>query len=547
MNQYLNKTGNKQQPFALWSSTVDYPVDSLVVKDNRVYRASSDVPAGTPFALGLSGPTWQQAVAGSDATVGVPFPQLHDGCGGFGRLTLVGNTFSRAGDGDETQPRTYGFGQPNPVTQSSIGVPMDTTPPDSWTKFWDTGYNLFALSSDGVLYGFSSGASGQFGDDTTNNRQFLSILTGGGRWYGPGITVLNAWTYDSNYLASTNSGVLYVHVDNNGALETWACGNGNNGMLGNGLTTTVVSTPFLIPQLTGKSIVNGFITRATAQFVTSTGELWGAGYNLFGNLGIGTTVDQLTFAPAQLTSTLFVANAVEVYTMWQFNLGLTSYVLLTDGTVLSTGTGNNGRLGNGALTANQRAFFQPVFIATQVPLTNITKIQVTSTSAGFLDTSGNVWWTGANGDCVWGNGEAESAVNIGGWAALKQSGIVDFWAPPSPRGTLAVFYLKTDLTLWASGSNADFQLGVVLSGEVLLTVIERVALPRDEYPIKIKRAGEISSAEDLPYVGTLFLTQKGNIYYTGRTVGINPDNLNDTARFPRTIIDNLINEQTRTL
>lgn len=171
---------------------------------------------------------------------------------------------------------------------------------------------------------------------------------------------------------------------------------------------------------------------------------------------------------------------------------------------------------------------------------------MTSTSAGFLDTLGNVWWTGDNGDCVWGNGQPSGETNIGGWAAIKQSGIADFWAPPSPRGILAAFYLKTDLTLWATGSNLDYQLGVVLSGEELLSVIQRVALPRDEYPINIKRAGAVAN-DNTGYLGTLFLTQKGNIYYTGRTVGINPDNLNNTARFPRTIIDNLINEQTRTL
>lgn len=550
MTQYLNRTGNRQQAFGEWSILVDYPFDSLVVKDNRVYRAVSDVPAGTPFATGLFGPTWQQVVAGSDAAVGVPTPQLHDGCGGFGRITLVGNTFSRAGDGDETQARVYGFGQPNLATQSSIGVPMDTLPPDSWAKFWDNGWNLFALTHDGVLYGFSSNVSGQFGDGTTTNRQFLSILTGGGRWFGPGITVLDAWTYDSTDLASTDQATLYVHVNNNGTLQTWACGNGQFGMLGNGATGATNSTPFLIPQLTGKSIINGFITRATAQFVTSTGEVWGSGFNTHGALGNGTALqDQLTFQQSKLNATTFVTNAVQVYNMWHFGVGLSSYVLLADGTVLSAGTGNGGRLGDGDLSAHQRNFFQPVLRATNTPLTNIVKIQVTISTTAFLDTTGNVWWTGTNHDGVWGNGESDFAANIGGWAVIKQTGIVDFWAPPTPRGYVAGFYLKSDLTLWAAGDMRDYQLGVILSNEssTNITVIERVALPRDEYPINIKRAGAISSADSAPYIGTLFLTQKGNIYYTGRTVGVNPDNLNNTARFPRTIIDNLINEQTRTL
>ena len=548
MTQYLNKTGNKQQAFGKWSSTVDYPVGSLVVKDNRVYKASSDVPAGTPFAIGLFGPTWQEAVAGSDATVSVPFPQLHDGCGGFGRLTLVGNTFSRAGDGDTTQARVYGFGQPNVLTQSSIGVPMDTTPPDSWAKFIETGWNLYALTPNGVLYGFSSGASGQFGDGTTNNRQFLSILTGGGRWYGTGITVINMWSYDSTDQPSTDIGVLYVHVNNNGTLQTWACGNGNQGMLGNGSgATSSTSTPFLIPQLTGKSLINGYITRSTAQFVTSTGEVWGAGYNAYGSLGIGTSLsDQVTFERARLNSNDFVTNAVAVYHMWDAGIGLSSYILLSDATVVSAGTGNNGRLGDGNTANHQRNFFQPVLKAANTPLTNVTKVEVSRRTVGFLDTAGNVWWAGPNPDGIWGNGQPNDEVNTGGWASIKQENIVDFWAPPSPRGAASAFYLKNDMTLWGAGSNADYQMGIVQSGEDAILVLERVALPRDEYPIKIKRAGAVNNS-DTAYTGTLFLTQKGNIYYTGRNVGVNPDSLNNAARFPRLLIDNLINEQTRTL
>jgi alpha-tubulin suppressor-like RCC1 family protein len=301
----------------------------------------------------------------------------------------------------------------------------------------------------------------------------------------------------------------------------------------------------LIPELTGKSIVNGFVTRATTQFVTSTGEVWGAGYNYHGSLGIGTsTNDQMTFQRARLNSNDFVTNAVAVYIMWEAGVGLTSYILLSDKTVLSAGNGNGGRLGDGDTGNHQRNFFQPVLKAANTPLTNVTKLQLHVNGVGFLDTTSNVWFIGNNADGIWGNGEDNGTKS--GWATIKQIGIVDLWMPVSAKGWVAGFYLKADLTLWATGTNTDYQLGVVQSGEVAVLVLERVALPRDEYPIKIKRAGAVGN-DGTAYLGTLFLTQKGNIYYTGRTVGINPDSLNNTARFPRLIIDNLINEQTRTL
>jgi hypothetical protein len=436
-------------------------------------------------------------------------------------------------------------------------VPLDPEspipPPEQWEKIWATNHNLYALS-DGVLYGFGSGQSGQFGSGSTGDRQFLSILTGGqsgvgrGPWYGPGIRVVDMWGESSTYQSSSDIGSLFVQIDNNGALELWSCGSNQFGKLGNGNSNNVdVLSPYLITQLAGKRVVSTWITDAHSMLVTSTGEVWGAGAGDQGTLGTGSsTLNQSTFARAKLTATDFVTNAVEVMIMLESNYGSTSYLRLSTGQVLASGLGANARLGDGDLTDHRVFFFNTVKTAANTPLTNIVKMQVTNSAAAFLNTTGSVYWTSYNVDNIWGNGEALNRTNL--WATAKQFDVVDFWAPASPRYYLAAFYLKSDLTLWACGINTDFQLGVVESVEgARVPVIERVALPRDQYPVALRRAGTVSSVDNLPVVGTIMVTQKGEVFFVGNVLDSSPDTLNGSPRFPKRLLDNIINEQSRTL
>jgi alpha-tubulin suppressor-like RCC1 family protein len=550
MTQFLNSTGQQRQSFAQWDITKSYELGDLVTKDNRIYRAVDAVPAGTPFEINVFGPAWQQVAQGHDTKPTVLIPEQGFG---WGRIHAYGNKIFRAGSGNETNPRVYAFGLP---TQSgtSMEYPCEDSLPDSWVKIQDTGGNFYGLGmvdGVGVLYGGCSNVTGQLGDGTNTNTVVMKILgkTPGQAptIYGPGITVLNFWTYDqSTVVNESQNAAVYVNVDDNGSLKTYSFGLNNDGQLGVG-DKVDKRVPTLAAALNGKRLVAGSVMIWTAIFVTSTGEVWGAGYNGNGYLGLGnagdSSQDQPTFARAKLDATNFVTDAVDVGIAWANNNGVTTFILLSTGRVLGAGTGNNGRLGDGNNANHQNNYFAEVKTGPTTPLTNITKIQPTYGQLMALDAAGNVWFTSANWGAMWGNGEPINETS-NGYAVVKQSGVANIWTFPRPRGYLAAFYLLTDGTLWASGQNTDFQLGVASSGETNVLNKERVVIPRDEYPVAMKGLGIVSDT-DVAYIGCMMLTNKDNLYVWGSPGGsIQSIFSAPVLRWPHRLTDFYYNQQT---
>jgi alpha-tubulin suppressor-like RCC1 family protein len=335
-----------------------------------------------------------------------------------------------------------------------------------------------------------------------------------------------------------------VNVDDNGTLKTYSFGYNNDGQLGVGDKVNK-NVPTLIVPLNGKRLVAGSVMIWTAIFVTSTGEVWGAGWNSNGQLGLGNTGtdagDQITFSQARLNATTFVTGAVDIGIAWADGNGVSTFILLNTGRVLGAGTGNNGRLGDGSNANHQNLFFGEVLTAPTTPLTNIVKIQPTYAMLIALDSSGNVWFTGSNGDFIWGNGQEDIAGN--GYAVMKQSGVANIWSPPRPRSSLAVYYLMTDGTTWASGYNVDYQLGVA-RGENYIKDKERVVIPRDEYPVALKQLGIVSDS-NTPYLGCMILTNKNSLYVWGIPFGpIQNIFSNPSLRWPHRLTDFYYNQQT---
>jgi hypothetical protein len=550
MTQFLNPTGQQRQSFAQWDITKSYELGDFVTKDNHIYRSVDAVPAGTPFEINVFGPAWQQVTQGHDTKPTVLIPEQGFG---WGRIHAYGNKIFRAGSGNENNPRVYAYGLPS-ESGTSMEYPCEDPLPDSWVKIQDTGGNFYGLGMKngvGVLYGGCSNVTGQLGDGTNTNTVIMKILgkTPGQTptIYGPGITVLNFWTYDqSTVVNESQNAAVYVNVDDNGSLKTYSFGLNNDGQLGVG-DKVDKRVPTLAAALNGKRLVAGSVMIWTAIFVTSTGEVWGAGYNGNGYLGLGNTgdssQDQPTFARAKIDATNFVTDAVDVGIAWANNNGVTTFILLSTGRVLGAGTGNNGRLGDGNNANHQNNYFAEVKTGPTTPLANITKIQPTYGQLMALDTTGNVWFTAPNWGAVWGNGEPINQ-DGNGYAVIKQSGVTNIWSFPRPRGYLAAFYLLTDGTLWASGQNTDYQLGIASTGETNVLNKERVVIPRDEYPVAMKGLGIVSDT-DVAYIGCMMLTNKNNLYVWGRpgsfiqSIFSAPD-----LRWPHRLTDFYYNQQT---
>lgn len=222
---------------------------------------------------------------------------------------------------------------------------------------------------------------------------------------------------------------LFVCSDN----TVWSCGNGLEGQLGLGSASCCTSIPTQIPSLSGITAVAAGYSHSL--FLKNNGTVWACGGNTYGNLGVGTTIQQNT--PIQISSLSGIAAIAGGY--------YHSLFLKNDGTVWACGNNAVGELGDGTTTQRN----SPV----QVNITGT----VIAISAGyyhslFLKSDGTVWVCGYNGNGQLGDGtttQRNTPVQIS-----SLSGITAI-----AGGHLHSLFLKSDGTVWACGRNNFGQLG----------------------------------------------------------------------------------------
>lgn len=141
------------------------------------------------------------------------------------------------------------------------------------------------LCNNGDLYTAGYNASGQVGDGTTVNKsRGVLVLTG------------------VNDVVTTNGDdATVVALMNDGSLKSW--GGNPDGQQGLGDTANR-STPTIVKSagLTGITITGvtkifapTYETRGYVHFLKNDGSVWAAGYNNYGNLGVGDTNSRLIF------------------------------------------------------------------------------------------------------------------------------------------------------------------------------------------------------------------------------------------------------------
>lgn len=194
------------------------------------------------------------------------------------------------------------------------------------------------------------------------------------------------------------------------------------------------------------------------------GTVWAWGWNRSGELGDGTTTDQLT--PVQLSGLTDVT---------AITTGPSStYALKSDGTVWAWGDNSSGELGDG--TTIERP--TPVQV---IGLTGVTAVVAQSGSVFALRSDGTVWAWGLNGYATVGQARLAETVILPGGRVLPAGTIVDEGYQQAVGGFLgdgtaierptpvqvigltgvaaiaagheAAYALKSDGTVWAWGRN----------------------------------------------------------------------------------------------
>jgi uncharacterized repeat protein (TIGR01451 family) len=327
-----------------------------------------------------------------------------------------------------------------------------------------------AVKSDGTVWAWGGNESGQLGDSTTVTRTTPVQVTG-----LTNITTVVASDGYSFYGPNGLTNVTFsVALRSDGTVWTW--GHNWRGQLGDG-TTNNSSTPHQVAGLTGISDVSAGGFHVIAR--RNDGTVWAWGGNFSGQLGDTTTIDRYAPVPVVgLTNIQSIAAGVEH-----------SLALRQDGHVFGWGSYSNGQLGMGA-TVGSRPFPYETSAQIQDPLPiGTVSMPAFNPDGCTFSAPKNVVVTSASENVRIDSfyvGGSHNLVRLStgafyGWGDNLRAQLgSDPGLPPEPgktRVTTAVtmigldnlsalslggthnLLLKTDGSVWTSGSNAVGELG----------------------------------------------------------------------------------------
>jgi alpha-tubulin suppressor-like RCC1 family protein len=225
---------------------------------------------------------------------------------------------------------------------------------------------------------------------------------------------------------------------------------------GNGNQMTYADNGFhlsMIPLAANETIKQHYMSGRTMYVLTNLGNLWGVGYNGYGQLGVGDTTDRNIWVKANITNVLsfYCSNGQG---------GVTScYAIRADG-IYAWGYGGYGQLGTGG-TGNPSTPTLTFATANLPSGQYFTKIACNndgnnggSGNAFALTSAGALYAVGYNGQGGLGLGDVAQR-NI--WTSVNVSGVTNVWINQwSGYGTS---YILVNNTLYAAGYNGYGQFG----------------------------------------------------------------------------------------
>lgn len=214
-----------------------------------------------------------------------------------------------------------------------------------------------------------------------------------------------------------------------------SCGFNYSGQLGNNSTSPNTDpNPYTLIGLSNISDVVAGDSHSI--FLRSDGTVWICGDNSYGELGLGTNIDDSI--PVQIPS----LSGIIAIAAGDFH----SLFLKNDGTVWACGFNNMGQLGDG--TTSQRK--SPIQVTS---LNGIIGIAAGAYHSLFLKSDSTVWACGQNLDGQLGNGTTSTVQNV----PVKVDSVSRI--KQMAAGRSHSIFLKNDSTVWACGYNTNGQLG----------------------------------------------------------------------------------------
>ena len=365
-------------------------VVAVVIGTGYFVASHADTPTPTSSQTVLG---WRSGSKSPSAVSGIPGTVVQVSTSNAGGYALTSTGQVWAWGANESGER--GSGTTAPPTQAMTatqvifpsGVTIASLPP---VMPYDTG---MAIDSNGDVWGWGHNA-GSF-----TNKSFTPLCV-------PGTNITKPVQLPfTNVTLAAGAGDHAIY-DTNGVIQ--ACGDNNNGDLGNG-SITGSNTPVTIVGLPNEPISYLTASWGDSGAVMADGSYYNWGYNKQGQLGDGTTkmgdVPVLVSLPASVKQ---VAEGGSAGGNGQ------TIVLLSNGSVWTWGANGSGQLGNGTLKQSQ----VPIVVT---PPNGVTWKTVASggESSYAIDTTGNLWGWGNSGDnTVVKN--SETPIRIAGATNLSQ-------------------------------------------------------------------------------------------------------------------------------
>ena len=440
---------------ATWNTAADVPVSasSYTATGNTVNFTLNFTPSvgtqltvvnntGLPFISG----TFDNLTQGQTVSLsynGIAYPFVASYFSGTGNdLVLVWA---------ESRPAAWGYNADgelgnNNNTNSGTPVAVTTASPPLAVRtllaLSAGAAHSLALCSDGSLFSWGNNYNGGLGNGTNISSGLpVAVTTTGTPLAGKGVVAVSAGGSHSLALCS------------DGTLAAW--GYSYYGQLGNG-TTTSSSVPVAVTTagtpLAGKAMVAISAGGTHSLALCSDGTLAAWGYNVYGQLGNGTTTDSSVPVAVTRAFTPLAGKTVIAVAAGDYH----SLVLCSDGTLVAWGYNAFGQLGNGTTTDSS----MPVVVTTAgTPLAGKTVIAVAA--GGYhslaLCSDGTLAAWGRNTEGELGNNSTTyNSIPV----AVSTSGVLAGKAVVSiAAGEFHSMALCADGTLVAWGYNGDGELG----------------------------------------------------------------------------------------
>ncbi|MBS1992676.1 MAG: hypothetical protein JSS83_19290 [Cyanobacteria bacterium SZAS LIN-3] len=314
------------------------------------------------------------------------------------------------------------------LAQRVVFDPNTTIPPASanivdWAL---TNANLYVVYDNGWAYSAGDNAYGQLGHGDAVSRGFLKRIES---FVTAGVSVTKVWAQGG--YTTTNGGGSAFFLTND--FRLWGVGLNTAGQLGTGGVANV-STPVDVSNVSGHVLDQSAashvidVKMATVSTFISTyllfnsGKVMVAGYNVQGQLGVGTTTNVTTgFTSALNSSSVAITNAASISANGGSTAAGNALIVDTSGNVWTTGYNLHGELGQGT-TTNLNKF-------TQVSaLSGIASAKIfggLTGSAYALTTAGVLWtWGSTNLNQIFKNLTSTTAQSTPAAAAFVPSGVI---------------------------------------------------------------------------------------------------------------------------